>query len=158
MQRGLAAGLRAQVVARRARIGAERADVHHAAHAMRAARLGEAARQLHVDPVEGALAAVQRRHQVDDGIGALHEAGEIAVVVDVGLHHLDGRQHQQVSGARRMSARHEDAGVGGAETLDQLLAQHAAEEAAATEDHDVCHDPSFAEKAGLALPCRVNRR
>ena len=101
-QRRFAARLRAQVLARRVDVRAERADMDDAAHAGAAARLGEPLRQANVDALELGLAAVQDRDEIDHRVGVAQHPGERVVVVDVADGELDRGQQLQVTCPRAM--------------------------------------------------------
>ena len=86
-----------------------------ALHAGFDAGFGDALRQLHVSALEsGFFLGVKNTHQIDHGVAAADEARERSIVVDVGFHDVDGRQHQQELGAFASARRHDhfDAEIG----------------------------------------------
>mmetsp|Transcript_118715 Transcript_118715/g.329937 ORF Transcript_118715/g.329937 Transcript_118715/m.329937 type:complete len:277 (+) Transcript_118715:3056-3886(+) len=146
LQHGLAGRLAAQIARRGLRVHAQRADMHQAAHTGGGQGGREAPRQLHMHMLEGGGAALQDGDQVDDGVVARHEGRQVAE--DIGLHDCDAGQALHRLRVAQAAGGHGDAHAG-AEAAQQLLAQRAADEAAATEYQDgQAHDLGSSAAAG----------
>ncbi len=168
LQGRFAGRLRAQIVTGRVGGGAERAQMHDSRDACGSAEPRQPRGQRDVDALEFGGARVQHADQVDDGIAAGEQPGQVAVVVHVGLRDLGGGQLLQVARARRMARGHDDA-ADTAGALEELFANAAADEAAAAQHHHIdasrhglqrAHGNSFsaASSSGVAGPIDVPRR
>ncbi|CFL95554.1 Uncharacterised protein [Bordetella pertussis] len=169
---GLAVALGAQVHAGAAAVGAQRADVQHARHAVAHAGLGNALRQQHVRAGEaGAVgtsaAPMQHAHQVDDRIAPVHEPVQLGVVVHVRFDQGDRGQHLQVPPLVVAARRHQDLVLLRRQARNQMTADeagsaddkdtHRAAPCSIIVDRPILPCPGRARKGALSRPAGARR-
>ncbi|KAG1261791.1 hypothetical protein G6F65_014799 [Rhizopus arrhizus] len=137
LDRGLAVALGALVHAVALGVGAQRADMQKAMHALAPAGLRYALGQQHVGPrevrpVRLADVAMQDAHQVHDHVATTDQAIQRRVIVDVGLDQRDGGKDLQFA-APRQKARGHDPLV---QAAGQAGNQVTADDTGATNDKD----------------------
>jgi hypothetical protein len=94
---------------------------------MLATRGDNLARQLYVDALEPLAAAlVQDARQIDDRIDRRNKPPQCPRIVHVHVHHIHGRQQDQVFGALAAPRRHADEHLLSGEMLYNVTAQEAA--------------------------------
>lgn len=135
--------------------GVERAHLQQAAHATRAAGGDQAVGEIDVgalEAVSAAAALVEDADQVDRGLCAVQQPAQIGRGVDVGGHHLDPGQHQQIALALAVAAGYRDREP----AADQFGDQAAADEAGAAEYDDAgqAHEELPGRVVGQANGCR----